>query len=93
MFRETSMKPSIAMTMVTLLQEHQRNSVWYGDLDLLESCASRCGLKYSHPKKMIKAILDGLDSSDYFEKRYIKSDFSGYKRQYRCFILKNNILI
>ena len=65
-----------------------QNTVWYGDLELIEECAELSGVKIQHPQKTIKYILDNLDRSPCFTKGYIIADIDGSKRRYRCFKLK-----
>ena len=83
------MKNSIADNMYNVLLKINRTSVWYGDLELIEECAKLSELKKDHPKKIIKCVLNALDQSPRFEKKYIFSDISGVRRKYRCFLLKN----
>lgn len=82
------MKYQIALTMKEIMLKNGRNTVWYGDLELIEECAELSGVKIQHPKKTIKYILDNLDRSPCFTKGYIIADIGGSKRRYRCFKLK-----
>ncbi|WP_337591084.1 hypothetical protein [Vescimonas sp.] len=82
------MKYQIALTMKEIMLKNGRNTVWYGDLELIEECAELSGVKIQHPKKTIKYILDNLDRSPCFTKGYIIADIDGSKRRYRCFKLK-----
>ncbi len=81
------MKQQVSQTMKKLLIERGRNTIWYGDIELIEECAKLNGIKNDHPKNTIKRILDYLDHSPDFSKGYIVADFSGNKRRYRCFKL------
>lgn len=69
------MKYQIALTMKEIMLKNGRNTVWYGDLELIEECAELSGVKIQHPQKTIKYILDNLDRSpcNYFreDSRYI----------------------
>lgn len=82
------MNNSIEKSMILLLNRIGRHSVWYGDIDIIEECAKISGIKVQHPKKNIERILNGLENSPFFKKSYIESDFSGAKRKYRCFTLR-----
>ena len=82
------MRKNIAWYMREILLREKRNSIWYGDLELIEECALLTNTKKSHPQNTIRSILNGLDRSKIFEKTYICADFNGYRRKYRCFILK-----
>ena len=79
----------IALTMVKLMQMNNMTHVWYGDIVIIEKCAVLCNIQHFHPQKRIQTILNSLDKSDLFVKTYIKSDFSGKNRKYRCFTIKN----
>lgn len=65
-----------------------RNTIWYGDIQIIEECAEECGIKTSHPLKTITTVLNALDRSPLFSKSYIFSDINGVKRKYRCFSIK-----
>lgn len=67
------------------LVELDRNCIWYGDIQIIENCAAECGVKASHPRKTIIAVLNALDNSPLFSKSYIIADINGSKRRYRCF--------
>ena len=62
------MKYQIALTMKEIMLKNGRNTVWYGDLELIEECAELSGVKIQHPQKTIKYILDNLDRSPCFTK-------------------------
>ena len=81
------MKTSIAKNMVNILIAHNRTTVWYGDIDLIEECALKSNIISKHPKTKIQYVLNALDKSSYFCKSYIVSDISGRKREYRGFKL------
>ena len=81
------MGQSVALNMKKLMLERGRQTVWYGDIELIEECARISGLTSNHPQKTIKSILDRLESSPDFSKSYITADFNGSKRRYRCFKL------
>lgn len=83
------MKNHIANNMKEILIAHQRTSVWYGDISLLEECAKKSNIITTHPQKTIQRILNALENSTLFEKGYIIADISGTKRKYRCFSLKS----
>lgn len=73
--------------MVDILKAHNRTTVWYGDIDLIEECALKSNITAKHPKVKIQYVLNALDKSSFFCKSYIVSDISGRKRKYRCFKL------
>lgn len=75
----------IAYHMKQKMNQNGRDSVWYGDIQMIEECAEECGVIQSHPKKTIKAVLNALDRSPLFIKSYIFADINGSKRKYRCF--------
>ena len=75
----------VAAYMKNRLTELNRNSVWYGDIQIIEECATECGIKKSHPSKTISAVLNALDKSPLFSKSYIFADINGSRRRYRCF--------
>lgn len=77
----------ITTCMITLLKNNNRTCVWYGDLELIEQCATMCNMPRKHPKVTIQRILNALEKSSEFNKSYIVADFNGYRRKYRCFIL------
>lgn len=79
---------NIDVIMKEILITHHRTNVWYGDLLLLEECAQKANIHTNHPTKTIQTILNALDKSPLFVKSYIRSDFSGHNRKYRCFTLK-----
>lgn len=83
------MKKTIAQNMISIMKQHNRTNVWYGDIDLIEECAIQSNIPSKHPQKRIQHILNALDNSRYFSKGYITSDISGKNRRYRCFILKS----
>lgn len=87
------MKKTIAEHMKDILIEKERDAVSYGDLNEIHECAERSGMKDrnkstygSHPLNIINKVLNALERSDLFKKRYIK--FFG--RHARCFVLKEN---
>ena len=82
------MKHNIALSMMELMLKKKRNTIWYGDIELIEECARLNCIEFLHPQKTIKRILDSLENSPYFIKGYIIADFNGVKRRYRCFELK-----
>ena len=67
------------------LIQNKRNSLWYGDIQIIEECATECGIVQEHPRKTISVVLNALDKSPLFRKSYIFSDINGSKRKYRCF--------
>ena len=75
----------IARHMKRKLIHDKRNSVWYGDIQIIEECATECGIIRDHPRKTIKAVLNALDKSPLFTKSYIFADICGSRRKYRCF--------
>ncbi|MGN0316529.1 MAG: hypothetical protein ACI4E1_01190 [Lachnospira sp.] len=79
---------NIDIAMKEILISHNRVSVWFGDLSLLEECAKKSMISTSHPQKTIQKILNALDRSPLFTKSYITADLSGQKRKYRCYTLK-----
>ena len=79
----------IATTMIKLMKSNNITHIWYGDIVIIEKCAMLCNLHHLHPKKRIQTVLNSLDRSDFFVKSYIRSDFSGRNRKYRCFTIKN----
>lgn len=81
------MRQTIEYSMRVLMRSEGRKAVWYGDLALIERCAKMSGIKWRHPQKIIKAVLDALEQSPHFVKSYVIADFSGKKRKYRCFTL------
>lgn len=83
------MKKTIAQNMISIMKQHGRTNIWYGDIDLIEECAIQSKIPSMHPQKRIQHILNALENSRYFSKGYITSDISGKKRTYRCFTLKS----
>ena len=83
------MKSTIAKNMQQLLLEQNRKCVWYGDTHIIEECALRSRITTKHPLRMIQSVLNALDRSKLFEKKYITADISGKSRHYRCFVIKN----
>lgn len=81
------MKQTIAQNMVEIMKKHNREYVWYGDIDLIEECAKISKLHSTHPKKRIQYVLNALERSPHFIKNYIKIDVNGKNRKYRCFKL------
>ena len=69
--------------MIEIMKQHNRTTVWYGDLDLIEECAKKSHIPHKHPQNLIQQVLNALDRSPDF------SDVSGRKIKYRCFKLKN----
>ena len=78
---------TIADNMLFLLNREGRDSVWYGDLTLIEECATMSNIQTTHPIDTIQRVLNGLEHSKVFKKGYIYADFSGRKRKYRCFTI------
>lgn len=78
----------IAQNMINILKKNNRTCIWYGDIELIEQCASLSNLPLQHPQKTIATILNALDHSSNFKKGYITSDINGIPRKYRCFTLK-----
>ena len=70
-----------------ILVAHNRKSIWYGDISLIEECAKMSALSKPHPKLLIKSVLDSLDKSNLFYKSLIIADFDGAKRKYRCYTI------
>lgn len=83
------MKTTIAQNMIEIMKQHNRTTVWYGDLDLIEECAKKSHIPHKHPQNLIQQVLNALDRSPDFSKCYIFSDVSGRKIKYQCFKLKN----
>jgi len=79
---------NVADNMIILLQESNRRSVWYGDIELIEKCATMSNLPKRHPKTTIQYVLNALEKSHKFNKGYIFADFSGVNRRYRCFTIR-----
>lgn len=75
----------IAHHVKSKLIQNNRNSIWYGDIQIIEECAEECGIMKDHPRKMINSVLNSLDKSALFTKSYIIADINGAKRKYRCF--------
>ena len=82
------MKKAIAKTMYNIMIETDKKYIWYGDLNLIEQCAQKCQFSDIHPKKKIQRILNALEHSDLFQKKYLYSDITGQNRKYRCFKIK-----
>ena len=81
---------TIAQEMKKILTEQNRESVWFGDIDLIEQCYNNLYSKSIHPYNKIQYVLNALDRSQLYEKSYIISDISGYTRKYRCFKIKKS---
>lgn len=64
---------------MSIMKENHRNSVWYGDIYLIEKCAIMSGVIKKHPQDTIQCILNALDKSPLFIKGYIVADVSGKK--------------
>lgn len=64
------MKTTIAQNMIEIMKQHNRTTVWYGDLDLIEECAKKSHIPHKHPK-FNTASLNALDRSPDFSKCYI----------------------
>ena len=79
----------IAKNMMSIMKENHRNSVWYGDIYLIEKCAIMSGVIKKHTQDTIQCILNALDKSPLFIKGYIVADVSGKKRRYRCFTIRD----
>ena len=84
-------KSEIAHHVKDKLIQIKRNSIWYGDIQIIEECAEECGIIQSHPQKTIKVVLNALDKSPLFIKSYIFSDINGSKRKYRCFKIAKTV--
>lgn len=82
---------TIAETMYTVLRQHHRSRVWWGDSDLLDACARSAGFynqpESAHPLVLHARILAALDRSPYFTKGYIYHQ--GHRT--RCFTLRPHI--
>jgi hypothetical protein len=68
---------TIAEHMREVLLETDNAAVMWGDVHLLDDCASRCihtTLMEAHPMVRHKRILDALDHSSLFEKHYVRVD-------------------
>lgn len=83
---------TIAEHMRNILIERGYESVSFGDVDEIEECAKRSGMynrakdsKGNHPLNIANKVLNALDRSDLFEKRYMKGNKN---RDIRCFYLK-----
>lgn len=78
---------TIAEHMKDILIENNTNIVWYGDLEYIEECATRSGMRErdgnKHPLAINNRILSALDRSSLFTKSYIKH----IGRPSRCFRL------
>ena len=83
------MKSTIAQNMQKLLLEQNRKCVWYGDTQIIEECALRSKIPPKHPLRTVQSVLNALDRSELFEKKYIIANISGKSRRYRCFVFKN----
>jgi len=81
-------KKTIAEHMADILREHDRDTVWYGDLDEIHECARRAGMynrsRNTHPLAVNNRVLSGLEKSQLFSKGYIKH----VGRPARCFTLQ-----
>ena len=84
-------KSEIAHHVKDKLIQIKRNSIWYGDIQIIEECAEECGIIQSHPQKTINVVLNALDKSPLFIKSYIFSDINGPKRKYRCFKIAKTV--
>lgn len=82
------MRTTIAKNMVNIMKLHNRTTIWYGDIDLIEECAAKSNIHVKHPKIKIQYVLNALDKSNFFSKSYIISDINGQKRKYRCYKLR-----
>ena len=71
------MKTTIAQNMIEIMKQHNRTTIWYGDLDLIEECAKKSHIPHKHPQNLIQQILNALDRSPNFSKCYIYSDVTG----------------
>lgn len=78
----------IIQNMINILEKNSRTCIWYGDIRLIEQCASLSNLPLQHPQNTIATILNALEHSSSFKKGYIISDINGARRRYRCFTLK-----
>ena len=81
----------IAYHMKQKMNQNGRDSVWYGDIQMIEECAEECGVIQSHPKKTINVVLNALDKSPLFVKTYIFSDINGSRRKYRCYKIAKTV--
>lgn len=66
-------------------------SIWFGDIEQIHECAKRAGMYEkakvqhgTHPLNIIHKVLNGLERSDLFEKRYMKWENKNVRR----FVLK-----
>ena len=84
-------KSEIAHHVKDKLIQIKRNSIWYGDIQIIEECAEECGIIQSHPQKTINVVLNALDKSPLFIKSYIFSDINGSKIKYRCFKIAKTV--
>ena len=73
----------VAYHMKRKMEQNERTTIWYGDIQLIEECAKECGILRSHPQKTINTVLNALDKSPLFTKSYIFADINGSRRKYR----------
>lgn len=84
---------TIGTTMIQLLQEKERNTVMWGDADVLDDAYRLSGAKargkYLHPLNRWQRVMNALDRDSRFEKGYIRIDvFRTGNRLVRVFKLK-----
>jgi len=76
---------TIVEAMIDTLQTAGRDTVWWGDCDLLDQCAQQAGLYdrpgHTHPLAIHARVLQALDRHPAFRKGYIRH--AGHRT--RCF--------
>lgn len=82
-------RKTIGHVMYDILDENESWIVMWGDCGFLDECASRANVKCKipHPYNRWQRVLNGLDRSPLFEKRYVKvedGNWGGWVRSFRC---------
>lgn len=80
-------KGYIAKTVRQIMIDSNEQYIWFGSVEILDKCTDVLQLNHIHPLVRAKRILDAVDRSSYFLKKYMMVEINGKMRKVRCFCL------
>ena len=79
---------TVAQTVKRVMLETGERYIWFGATGLLDKCSECLGYSKLHPMARTQRILNALEYSSDFQKRYMRFDVNGRIRRVRCFYLQ-----
>lgn len=78
---------TVAQTVKHVMLEAGERYIWFGATVLLDKCSECLGYSKIHPMIRAQKILNALEYSSDFQKRYMRFEVNGRTRRVRCFYL------